>query len=191
MVNLISKRSKKRYLKEHFIYEVKELHHYITKFNLIKEQKETLSRGLYVMLRNMEIEHTLLHIRVLYEFYFINSTRGYPRAENFIDTKFNSKFDGYKGKPSYFQHGRDLNKSFYDKVNNQVTHLGSQRTINKIRKQWHLVGLVKDTLTITKEFLTKLDSYYYKSRSKKKSELELLIESNNAILKYLDVFQEE
>jgi len=120
---------------------------------------------------NMTLEHTLLHSRVLYEFYFRlkkveeYNDSSYPRANMYIP-----KFE----KPSFTDNIKDENEEqhelgFWKKVNNQILHLGINRTGNSIEKfnALQAIGITNDILNITKDFLNQLEQienrFYFES----------------------------
>ena len=162
----MSQRSKKRYLKEYFTYEVSEMLHSVDVYSQIVAIKGGgYGPAFAVLHKNMAIEHLLMHARVLFEFYYVlpNRRYPYPRAIDFVPN-FNPQTTRY------------FNWNFYRKVNNQALHLGSERTLEQAKKSWHLDKLRWDTLRITKTFLGQLDNYYFDTKPPKLLDLKTIID---------------
>lgn len=148
---------------DHFNYEVKELVN--CRFLALAEYPEQL-RPAFI---NMNLEHTLLHCRVLFEFYYKLKERypehHYPRANMYLPDYVRPAFtldikdeDENFGEPG-----------FWKKVNNQILHLGSERTSEPPEKFTigEALNVANDLLKITRDFLSRLESvedgYYFNS----------------------------
>ncbi len=142
---MIGQERLKDIINNHFTYEVIEL------ANCKEIYKGRVPSNLVQAFVNMGLEHTLLHSRVLYEFYFRlerrENPREHPRANMFV-TDFR--------KPDF---ATNITETFWEKVNNQILHLGVNRTGEPSEKFTipETIGIANDILMITKDFLIRLE----------------------------------
>lgn len=129
-----------------FNYEVLELANCKNFYNWMNQTNLGSSRRVFV---NICLEHTLLHSRVLYEFYFRGKYNpySYPRANMYIKD-FKANFTA------------NITRKFWYKVNNQILHLGVGRT-GVTSKKFNItegMNIANDLLRITKDFILRLES---------------------------------
>ena len=142
-----SKANKIAFIQKHFMYEVQELLNARFFLSAVKKGEvmysipnprnvspAAISQHLGTISMNMALEHALMHSRILYEFYFVpeeskKAPHGHPRAYMYIDD--------YK-KPAFT---KNITAVFYDKVNNQITHLGDQVDEMLYPYFWAIAGL--------------------------------------------------
>jgi hypothetical protein len=133
---------------DHFVYEVTEL---FGCKKLWTMYRPPLFESAFI---NMNIEHTLLHARVLYDFYYkLDHQNGYnensyPRANMYVPTFT---------RPSYTS---EITEDFEAKVNAQINHLGLERTSTPSEKfnVGQTVAIANKLLAITKEFLNPIET---------------------------------
>ncbi len=157
--NMYARERLREIITDHYNYEVIELANCKTLFRYFVPQ--------FRQFINMNLEHTLLHSRVLYEFYYRLKLKyddtSYPRANMYI-TDFT--------RPAYTENIKDENKEtnelgFWIKVSNQILHLGKERTSDPSSKftLGEALNIANDLLRITKNFLGKLEKvengYYF------------------------------
>ena len=134
------------YLNNHFCYEVDEIYsssYLVTSISKREHKIKPNYPAFYAALMNIGIEHTLLHSRVLYEFYYKPKVNDYPRATDYV----------INFKPEIKAH---LNEDFYKKVCNQISHLGNARFIEPEKREWDLYEISKELIEITIQFLDAL-----------------------------------
>ena len=114
----------------------------------------------------MNIEHTMLHARGLYEFYYCIDTNpnNYNETHNPRANMYVPSFT----KPAYTQ---DITADFLKRASAQIQHLGIDRTSTPSEKfnVSQTVSIVDDLLRVTKDFLDKLevvDSGFFYTRLK-------------------------
>lgn len=145
---------KRKYLNDHFPYEVYELVGARSFHNNLPANNQ--------FIKNMSIEHSCLHARNLYEFYFDN-----PDSSKLVAKDYNANWAASKDTKNL--------KDFAKRVNNEVSHLGFLRYTDAKDKGWDIIGLIDEILVLTKRFLTDLDPKYQDTEIiKLKADLERL-----------------
>ncbi len=133
---------------DHFVYEVTELYGCKRLWTMYRPQMFEQS------FINMNIEHTLLHARGLYEFYYkLDHPNGYtenswPRANMYVPNF---------ARPAY---SNEITQDFEKRVNAQINHLGLERTSNTSAKfnVGQTVAIANSLLATTKEFLNLIET---------------------------------
>lgn len=137
----MDKEDLKKFLDEHFTYEVEMLYHAIVKW---KKYHQPFDQNEI----NMSLECLFFHGRNLLEFFYYKPVKGYSRATHFVDeNKWKQTC------PSKTKNILELER----RTSNEVVHL----TYNRIagsppEKQWDPIGCFKDLIAITKNFLNLL-----------------------------------
>ncbi len=139
----------KKFLKEHFIYEVDMLYH--STVRLIDSQKNRHQVGI-----NLSLETFLLHSRNIVEFLFFDKNDKYPddaRASDFISSQQHSNL-----KNNYSENLKKL----YTRASKEVTHLTYSRIYdsNAVEKQWEWKNLLIELFAAVKIFLNQLPDEY-------------------------------
>jgi hypothetical protein len=172
-----SKPKLKGIINEHFCYEVTEL---CNSKSLIKEGVPPciLPQNAQAFV-NMYLEHALLHSRNLYEFFFdlrlpprVYTDTSYPRA-NMCVPPFTA--------PGFTS---NIKPDFYEKVCNQILHLGIDRTGSSSDKfkTTECPRIANDLLRITKGFLVQLEAvdnrfYFCKEVDSLKANIDRMIQA--------------
>jgi hypothetical protein len=161
----------KTIINDHFVYEVTDLYNCKALWTLIREDQ---SKQAFV---NMNIEHTLLHARGLYEFYYCldgnpdNYDEGHnPRANMYIRDYT---------KPGYTA---EVTKEFMEKSSDQIQHMGIHRTSDPAKKfnVGQTIQIATDLLKTTNSFLERLEKeepdFFEKPLRELKSDMDWMIE---------------
>ncbi len=169
----MEQKEKIEFIDMHFFYEVQELLnakfflrkvmkgevvYNLTVSKYYKEHPEEFVKWLGALSMNMAIEHSLLHARILYEFYFMPkpNPHEHPRAIMFVPDFQVPAFTA------------NIKEDFSEKVNNQITHLGSKRFEEASKKfsASETIAIINDLLRITKKFLERLPEEYHTEKLK-------------------------
>ena len=142
----------RRWINSHFIYEISELYFSYYFFESVEEKRLRMSIAQYNVLKNIAIEHVLLHVRNLYEFYFKP-----------LDSNPNARVSNFTLNFNPIYRHKYLNEKVYKKICDQIAHLGWKRYIKSRNKNWHLKEMIKVILKITKQFIENVRRYnqYY------------------------------
>lgn len=139
----------KKIINDHFVYEITELYWCKTLWTMPR------AAGYDQAFINMNIEHTLLHARSLYEFYYM------------LDTNPNNYNPGSLPKANMYvasftrpTTAKEIKSDFYKKANDQINHLGIDRTSVASDKFTvaQTIAIANDLLAITKDFLKPLET---------------------------------
>jgi len=156
----LSFEQKKTYLNNHVTFEFAEL--FYSKFFFLwvfSKKDELMKMNSYDVFKNISIEHTHLHVRNLYEFYFDKMNEQHVTAIDYVK--------------NWQIPTKTVNLKEYEKrVNHEIFHMGILRFTNPDEKSWDVVGLVDDMLNITRMFLKRLDGRYYGNGIKSLKEMD-------------------
>ena len=145
---MLTKERLKEILNDHFNYEVLELV-CCKQFHKLRVNPELAQAFV-----NMNLEHTLLHSRNLYEFYF--RLKIPPRYRDSDYPRANMYVLGFRVPPFT----TNITEQFWEKSSNQILHLGLDRTSNVSEKfnSFQTIGIANDLLVITKDFVDQLEA---------------------------------
>lgn len=158
---------KKRFLSEHFIYEVHMIG--VSAEVIIQENQKPIFDQDKI---NMSLECLLLHGRNLIEFfYYSGNQRDYARAHHYIE-----KSQWLQLRPSKGKYISELEK----RASQEIVHLSYKRYSGITgEKRWDVSNVLRDILKTTRIFVNNLPKIYVSEEIKK------LIEEIKA-LHYLD-----
>lgn len=141
---------KKRYLREHFYYEVKMLGFSVAKVIEFKRAKDQGST-------NMALEDCLLHARNLKEFFYYKPHESYLRAYDFVENK--TKWDRDKPEKTHWI------KEVERRADKELAHLAHGRIYGTPpEKKWDCGAIERDFLKVVKIFLDHLPKKYIDKR---------------------------
>lgn len=147
---------KKRYLREHFYYEVKMLHFAVCKF--------ALTDILDIWNRNMALETFLLHARNLKEFFYYKPCKKYLRAYDFVENEI--KWDRDKPKKTHWI------IEVESRADKELAHLTNERIYGTPpEKKWKCGIIQRDFLKLAKCFLDHLPEKYIDERLREIKEM--------------------
>lgn len=148
---------KKRYLREHFYYEVKMLDFAAAK---LAEFAPT-----DIWNRNMALETFLLHARNLKEFFYYKPCKPYLRAYDFVENE--TEWD--RDKPAEKTHWI---KEVEGRADKELVHLTHGRIYGTPpEKKWDYGTIQRDFLKVVKHFLDHLPEKYIDERLRKIKEM--------------------
>lgn len=137
---------KKRYLREHFYYEVKMLGFSIAKVIEFKRAKDQGST-------NMALEDCLLHARNLKEFFYYKPHESYLRAYDFVENK--TKWGRDKPEKTHWI------KEVERRADKELAYLAHGRIYGTPpEKKWNCGAIERDFLKVIKVFLDRLPGEY-------------------------------
>jgi hypothetical protein len=157
--------SKKKFLNEHFAYEVQMIiaAHQIHNAGATLFQANQIEIVKYIWYKNIGIEGVLMHVRNLIEFYFdpVDNSGKYAKALDYLPDVWATQLEEYKkNNPNVME----VVNNIRDRTNDEIVHLGWER-LNKtpLNKGWRLDDISIQFIGLALAFinLIKADGKYY------------------------------